>query len=108
LSQEFSEKITVQFIISSKEIIRYMSLNPASEEVLLTILRTYPGIYDVLTPLNISLIAKKTKTSEEVVLKILQKLKQKEIIDYNAKSNDATLIFNEVREDDRTINRVSK
>lgn len=108
LSQEFSEKITVQFIIPSKEIIRYMSLNPSDEEIILTMIRSYPGIYEVPASLNISLIAKKSKTTEEVVLKVLQKLKQKEIIDYHAKNNDATLIFNEVREDERTINRVSK
>ncbi|MBU2060702.1 MAG: ATP-dependent DNA helicase, partial [Bacteroidetes bacterium] len=43
LSQEFSEKISLQFIISSKEVIRYSSLNPNDEEIILTILRTYPG-----------------------------------------------------------------
>lgn len=108
LSQEFSEKITVQFIISSKEVLRYMSLNPSDEEIILTMVRSYPGIYEVPASLNISLIAKKSKTTEEVVLKVLQKLQQKEIIDYHAKNNDATLTFNEVREDERTINRVSK
>lgn len=108
LSQEFSEKITVQFIIPSKEIIRYMSLNPSDEEIILTMVRSYPGIYEVPASLNIPLIAKKSKTTEAVVLQVLQNLKQKEIIDYRAKNNDATLIFNEVREDDRTINRVSK
>lgn len=108
LSQEFSEKITVQFIIPSKEIIRYMSLNPSDEEIILTMVRSYPGIYEVPASLNIPLIAKKSKTTEAVVLQVLQKLKQKEIIDYRAKNNDATLIFNEVREDGRTINRVSK
>ena len=35
-------------------------------------------------------------------------MKNLEIIDYHKKSNDATIIFNEVREDERTINRVSK
>jgi ATP-dependent DNA helicase RecQ len=33
---------------------------------------------------------------------------EKQIIDYHAKNNDTTIIFNEVREDERTINRVSK
>ncbi|WP_035695035.1 RecQ family ATP-dependent DNA helicase [Flavobacterium soli] len=108
LSQEFSEKISAQFIISSKEVIRYMSLNPSDEEIILTMLRTYPGIYEVSTALNISFIAKKTKTTEEMVLKVLQKLKEKEIIAYQSKNNDATLTFNEVREDEKTINRVSK
>ena len=40
LSQEFSEKITLQFLIPSKEVIRYMSLNPNDEEIILAILRT--------------------------------------------------------------------
>jgi ATP-dependent DNA helicase RecQ len=108
LSQEFSEKITLQFIIPSKEVIRYMSLNPNDEEILLTMLRTYPGIYDMQTAFNLSLIAKKSNHTENAVLSLLQKLKEKDIIEMMAKNNDATITLNEVREDDRTINRVSK
>ncbi|RKS03718.1 ATP-dependent DNA helicase RecQ [Flavobacterium sp. 102] len=108
LSQEFSEKITLQFIIPSKEVIRYMSLNPNDEEILLTMLRTYPGIYDMQTAFNIQLIAKKSNHTENEVLSLLQKLKEKNIIEMMAKSNDATITLNEIREDERTINRVSK
>ena len=108
LSQEFSEKVTVQFIIESKEVIRYTSLNPQDEEIILAMLRTYPGIYEVVTPINISLIAKKSGSKENQVAAVLQKLQERQIIDYHAKSNDSTITFNEVREDDRTINRVSK
>ncbi|OHT44408.1 RecQ family ATP-dependent DNA helicase [Flavobacterium tructae] len=108
LSQEFSEKITLQFIIESKEVIRYMSLNPNDEEIILAILRTYPGVYDIKTPFNLSLIAKKSHHTEEQVLALLEKLKEKEIIEYKAKNNDSTVLFNEVREDELTINRVSK
>lgn len=108
MSQEFSEKITMQFLIESKEVIRYMSLNPNDEEIILAILRTYPGIYEMKTPFNLSLIAKKSHHTEEQVSVVLEKLKEKEIIDYKSKNNDATILFNEVREDDLTINRVSK
>ncbi len=108
LAQEFSEKITLQFIISSKEVIRYVSLNPNDEEIILTILRNYPGIYDMQTAFNLQLIVAKSNSDEQKVNSLLQKLKEKEIIEYQAKSNDTTLIFNEVREDERTINRVSK
>jgi ATP-dependent DNA helicase RecQ len=108
LSQEYSEKITIQFIIDSKEVIRYMSLNPNDEPVVLSILRTYSGIYESQTAINLSLIAKKSSCDETVILLLLEKLKKLEIIDYHKKSNDATIIFNEVREDERTINRVSK
>ncbi|NNT72069.1 RecQ family ATP-dependent DNA helicase [Flavobacterium sp. IMCC34852] len=108
LSQEFSEKITLQFVIPSKEVIRYMSLHSNDEEIILTILRTYPGVYDMQTAFNLSLIAKKANHTETEVLSLLQKLKEKNIIEMTAKNNDATITFNEVREDERTINRVSK
>ncbi|KDN54288.1 RecQ family ATP-dependent DNA helicase [Flavobacterium seoulense] len=108
LSQEFSEKISIQFIIPSKEVIRYTSLNPNDEEIILAILRTYPGVYDIQTNFNLSLIAKKSKHTEIEVLNVLEKLKEKNIIDYHSKNNDTTLIFNEIREDNRTISRVAK
>ena len=108
LSQEFSEKVSIQFIIPSKEVIRYMSLHPNDEEIVLTILRNYPGIYDIQTAFNPQLIAKKSNNSDTAVLSLLQKLKEKGIIEMMAKNNDASITFNEVREDDRTINRISK
>lgn len=108
LSKEFSEKITLQFIIPSKEVIRYTSLNPNDEEIILTILRTYPGIYEMQTAFNLPLVAKKSNHTEAQVYAVLQKLNEKGIIDYHSKNNDSTLIFNEIREDERTINRVAK
>ena len=98
----------MQFLIPSKEVIRYISLNPNDEEIILTILRTYPGIYELQTNFNISLIAKKSNHKEAEIHAVLQKLKDKEIIAYQAKNNDTVITFNEVREDERTINRVSK
>jgi len=108
LSQEFSEKITLQFIIESKEVIRYSSLNPHDEEMMLAILRTYPGIYELPTAFNVSLIAKKSNHTESQVLQLLLRLKEKGIVTYEVKNNDATLVFNEIREDEKTINRVAK
>jgi ATP-dependent DNA helicase RecQ len=108
LSQEYSEKISIQFIISSKEVIRYMSLNPKEENVIVTILRTYSGIYETQTAINLALIAKKSSNTETIILSILEKLKSLDIIEYHKKNNDATITFLEIREDERTINRVSK
>jgi len=98
----------MQFLIPSKEVIRYTSLNPNDEEIILTILRTYPGIYDMPTAFNMALVAKKSNHTEAEVSQVLKKLKEKEIIDYTSKNNDAVLIFNEVREDEKTINRIAK
>ena len=108
LSQEFSEKISLQFLIPSKEVIRYISLNPNDEEIILTILRTYPGIYEMQTAFNLDFIAKKSNHTSSEVQAVLQKLKEKDIIEYHSKNNDASILFNEIREDERTINRVAK
>jgi ATP-dependent DNA helicase RecQ len=89
-------------------VLRYMSLNPHQEEIIVTILRTYPGIYEIPTTLNLSLISKKAQTTQEQISGILEQLYKKEVISYRASGNDSTIIFNEVREDERTINRVSK
>jgi ATP-dependent DNA helicase RecQ len=108
LSQEFSEKISLQFLIPSKEVIRYNSLHPNDEEIILTILRTYPGIFEIQTAFNVDLVAKKSNHSTSEVQAVLHKLKEKGIVSYNAKNNDASILFNEIREDERTINRVAK
>jgi ATP-dependent DNA helicase RecQ len=60
------------------------------------------------TAFNLQLIAKKSNHKEAEIQPVLHKLKGKEIIEYHSKNNDSTLIFNEVREDERTISRVSK
>lgn len=106
LSAEFSQKLEMQFLIESKEVIRYISLNPWEEDILLTILRTYPGIYDQKVALNLPLIAKKSGSDEKQIEKLLDKLKSQDIISLEGQNNDTSITFNEIREDERSINRV--
>ncbi|AWH83693.1 RecQ family ATP-dependent DNA helicase [Flavobacterium album] len=108
LSKHFSEKISLQFLMPSKEVMRYISMNPADEELLLAILRNYPGIFDMETSINSSLITKKAKATEDELLKMLQRLQQKEIVSYKSSGSDSSITFNEIREDELTINRVAK
>jgi ATP-dependent DNA helicase RecQ len=105
---ESSEKISMQFIIPSKEVLRYISLNPHDESIITTILRTYSGIFDIETAINPALIAKKSNSTEAIVEKAIQQLAERGCIQMNAKNNDSTLTFNEAREDDLTINRIAK
>ncbi|ESU26948.1 ATP-dependent DNA helicase RecQ [Flavobacterium limnosediminis JC2902] len=108
LSKEFSEKISLQFLLDSREMLRYISLNPADEPVITAILRNYTGIYEIETAINTSLIARKSNTSEENLIEVLKRMHQKEICVLHSQSNDSQLTFNEVREDDLTINRIAK
>jgi ATP-dependent DNA helicase RecQ len=108
LSANFSEKISIQFLLPSKEIIRYISLNKSHEDIMVSILRNYPGVYDMEVGINTHLIARKANTSEDKVHYVLNILQEKAIIHYKSQANDSQLTFNEVREDDRVINRLAK
>ncbi|MEQ3691869.1 MAG: ATP-dependent DNA helicase RecQ [Flavobacterium sp.] len=108
LNTEFSEKTSIQFVLESKEVIRYMSLHKSEEEIITNILRTYTGIFDIETNINTVLIAKKSHVSENEVIKTLENLQQNDCIIISKLNNDSSITFNEIREDDLTINRVSK
>lgn len=108
LNSEFTEKTSIQFIIESKEVIRYMSLHKNEEEIIATILRTYTGIFEIETNINTVLIAKKAHASENEVIKTLENLETSGCIVISKLNNDSSITFNEIREDDLTINRVSK
>lgn len=108
LLQEFSEKTAIQFIIPSKEVIRYLSLNPNDEPIIAEILRSYSGIYEIQANINLPLLSRKTKKNETEIIEVLKKLASREIIELTLKNNDSQIIFNEIREDDKTINRISK
>ncbi|OIQ15324.1 MAG: recombinase RecQ [Flavobacterium sp. MedPE-SWcel] len=107
LSKHFSENISLQFLLPSKEVLRYISLNPADEDIILAILRNYAGVFDMETSINTNLITKKSKKSEQELLNLMSRLQQKGVINYTSKGSDSSLTFNEVREDDLTINKIA-
>ena len=107
-TQEFSEKINIQFLLPSKEVLRYCSIHKNHEPVISTILRTYPGIFELQTNINITFIAQKLSVTENIVLKTLEILKQLEIISFVSQTNESKITFLTVREDEKTINWVSK
>lgn len=108
MSREFTEKVFVQFLIPSKEVVRYVSLNTTDEEPVLILLRSYTGIFDMETSVNVSMIATKAKITTEAFLQVLTRMEKQGVISLRALGNDSTLVFNEVREDEHTINRIVK
>lgn len=108
LSQQFNESVSLQFLIEGKEVQRYISLNPADEEMILAVVRNYPGIFDMQTAINTEFICKKAKCTDAEFSALLERLAQKEIISYKSSGNDSSITFNEVREDELTINKTIK
>ena len=67
-----------------------------------------PLVIDVETTINPHLIAKKSNCTETRVEEVIDQLTASNCIVLHAKNNDSSITFNEVREDDLTINRVAK
>ncbi|MCM5663022.1 RecQ family ATP-dependent DNA helicase [Galbibacter mesophilus] len=102
------KKTSVLFICSNSQLFYYLDQNPSAEKITQAILRTYGGVFDISTAINVTLIAKKTNTFEKRVLQTLEQLQKDNIIELEAKDTDASITFLKPREDDKTINVIAK
>lgn len=108
LSKQFQNQSRVQIIVSNEVLQTYIKNNTKQALTIKTVLRTYDGIFDFLTKINIKLIADKCQTTEEQIIAILKQLKKDEIINLSLHKTDAELTFLAPREDNKTINRIAK
>ena len=108
LSQEFGRKSTVQFLISSKEVLNYFEKDLTASVIGKTVLRIYGGIFEMPTAINLDLITSKTGQSIETVISVLKKLERDQVVEMMLQITDATLTFLVPREDDKTINVISR
>ncbi len=108
MMQEYSEKWQIKFLASSSDILNYSHFNPKDEEIVLTILRTYPGIHDFPTPVNAQFIARKSNANVDEVERLFYKFQNSGVAEVQSFKSDAVITLNEIREDLHTISRVSK
>jgi ATP-dependent DNA helicase RecQ len=108
LSKQFGRKSTVQFLATSNKVLHFLEENPNLSIITKTILRIYGGIFETPTSVNLELIASKTGQEVTQIIAVLQKLKKSGLIDFQSFNTDATITFLVPREDEKTINRISK
>ena len=108
LSKQFGRKSVLKFKISSDKLISYLEQNPTISLIGKTILRMYGGVFESETSVKIELIASKTGQSVVTVINALEKMEQEEVLDLKLFHTDASITFIVPREDDKTINSVSK
>ncbi|WP_421807447.1 RecQ family ATP-dependent DNA helicase [Flagellimonas sp.] len=108
LAENFKEKTTLQFVASKAEIFNYLDKNRKTAPIIQTILRTYGGITDYETKINLYMLSQKTGTGEERLKQLLQQLADDNIAEYHNHSSDLEITFLLPREDDHTINPFAK
>ena len=108
LSENFKEKTILQFTASKAEIFNYLDKNRKTAPIIQTVLRTYGGITDYETKINLHLLSKKTGKSESQLKKIFQQLLDDGMVAYQNNTSDLEITFLVPREDDITINPFAK
>jgi ATP-dependent DNA helicase RecQ len=108
LSTSFARKVTVHFTADKDVLFDYIERNPSLSDLVKIVLRTYGGIFEFETLINTLLLSKKLNTSENNIIKGLEKLASEEIIDFKGSHSDLELTFLVPREDESTINLFSK
>jgi ATP-dependent DNA helicase RecQ len=108
LSKQFGRKSKMKYIASSELVLDYFEKNPTISIIGKTLLRLYGGIFDLITPINLDLLANKTGQSIQKIIDILQKMENDQMIELDLQDTDASITFLVPREDDKAINRISK
>ncbi|MBO0340759.1 MAG: ATP-dependent DNA helicase RecQ [Bacteroidota bacterium] len=108
LAENFKEKTTLRFVASKAEIFNYLDKNRKTAPIIQTILRTYGGITEYETKINLYMLSQKTGTSEERLKQLLQQLADDSIAEYQNNTSDLEISFLVPREDDHTINLFAK
>jgi len=108
LSEAFSRTNTVRFLVGKQGIFEYLEKNRTAAPIIQTLLRTYGGIFDFETKINLHLLSKKTGASEKQIVQVLEQLQKDGIVTYHAVNEDLSITFLVPREDDVTINIFAK
>ena len=103
LFEAFQQHSYLHITAAKKVIFDYLERLESKAEIILSILRTYGGVLDFETKINIHLIAKKTGVTETQVFALLKQLQQDGIGEFKKGAEDLQLTFLVPREDEKTI-----
>ena len=108
LDENFNKKSTLQFLITGNDIFKYLEFHTEKKPLIELILRSYGGIFDNPVVINEYVLAKKLGISKIEIQKQLNHLQTENIVSYDFGNTDSKLWFLVSREDDYTINSISK
>lgn len=108
LSQHFNFRTKIQFLTTNTVLFRYLETHLGLNLLVKVLLRTYGGIFDYETKVDLSLVIKKANLSEKEVIEQLRRLEKDEVISLQMANTDSEITFLKPREDDITINPIAK
>lgn len=108
LTQHFNFRTKIQFITTNTVLFQYLETHMDLNILVKVLLRTYGGIFDYETKVNLSLVIKKSNLPEKQVIAQLQRLEKDDVISLQMANTDSEITFLKPREDAITINPIAK
>ena len=104
----FKKKATIIVLVTHKTLSASLAHDDQLRLIVTTILRTYEGIHNQETAIDIEKIANILNLKPSEIIGHLNTLDAKEILKFKTTNTDAQITFGQPREDDKAINRISK
>ncbi|TVZ57237.1 ATP-dependent DNA helicase RecQ [Lutibacter sp. Hel_I_33_5] len=104
ITNNFNKKSVVKIIASNSEVLKITN----KKNIINLLLRTYGGLFEQYVKIDEFYLAKKNNTSSSIIINQLQQLNDQGFLVYNKATNNSEITFLLPREDDKTINRISK
>lgn len=108
LSHNLKVKTTLMFTATKEQLFNYFTKNPNTENIIKTTLRTYGGLFDFETKINLDLIVRKTGSTYNLIHKTFENLQVQGLAEFAFGNEDLEITYLVPREDDNTINTITK
>lgn len=108
LDENYSKKSTLKFTLNNQQLFSFLEKNDSKKPLIQLILRSYGGVFEHYTIINEYVLSKKLKTSKKSIISNLKELNDREVLKYAYANTSSKLSFLVIREDNYTINRISK
>lgn len=108
LEQHFNFRTKIQFLSSNTALFQYLETNLKLNTIVKVLLRTYGGIFDFETKVNLDLVIEKSNLEEKIIINQLHQLEKDGIISLQIANTDSEITILKPREDDITINPIAK
>jgi len=102
------KKVSIIVLVTHKTLSKSLAHDDQLRLIVTTILRTYEGIHNQETAIDIEKIANILNLKPSKIISHLNTLDTKGILKFKTTNTDAQITFGQPREDDKAINRISK
>ncbi|PKQ65443.1 recombinase RecQ [Labilibaculum filiforme] len=97
LTDDLEHESRIHFRMERDDLYKFQVANKDFDAFVKVLLRSFTGLFTDFVPINIDLLAKRTKTSKELIVKYLKELSKYRVIQYIPRKKTPFIIFTQER-----------